>query len=76
VIRLPRGYSGQVSMDGTTWSTPVAEAKGDGARPPVMFVPTRATFMRITHTDTVSGAPPWSIRSVRVSDSARHQGGN
>jgi hypothetical protein len=45
-------------------------------RTTVTFAPTRATFMRITHTDTVSGAPPWSIRSVRVSDPARHQGGN
>ena len=53
----PRGYSVQVSTDGTTWSKPVAEGKGDGARTTITFAPTRAKMVRITQTDTAADAP-------------------
>ena len=71
VVRLPRGYSVQVSTDGTTWSKPVAEGKGEGAHTTITFAPTRARFVRITQTDTVADAPAWSIRNLRIYEAAR-----
>jgi hypothetical protein len=56
----------QVSTDGTTWSQPVAEGKGEGAHTTITFGPTRARFLRITETETVPDAPSWSIRGLRV----------
>ena len=66
VFGYPRGYSVQVSVDGTTWSQPVAEGKGDGARTTITFAPTRAKMVRITQTDTAADAPNWSIGNLRV----------
>ena len=56
----------QVSTDGKTWSKPVAEGKGEGARTVITFEPTRATFVRITQSAAVADAPAWSIRNLRV----------
>ncbi len=66
VFGYPRGYSVQVSVDGTTWSKPVAEGKGDGARTTITFAPTRAKMVRITQTDTAADAPNWSIGNLRI----------
>jgi mono/diheme cytochrome c family protein len=66
VVGYPRGYSVQVSVDGTSWSKPVAEGKGEGMHTTISFVPTRAKFLRITQTDTVADAPAWSIRNMRI----------
>jgi mono/diheme cytochrome c family protein len=66
VIGYPRGYSVQVSMDGSTWSRPLAEGKGEGARTVITIPPTRAKFVRITQTETVPGAPNWSISNLRI----------
>jgi mono/diheme cytochrome c family protein len=66
VVGYPRAYSVQVSTDGRKWSTPVAEGKADGARTTIAFAPTRARFLRITQTDSVAGAPAWSIRNLRL----------
>jgi len=66
VVGYPRGYNVQVSTDGTTWSNPVAQGKGEGAHTTITFNPTRAKFIRITQTETVADAPNWSIRSLRV----------
>ena len=63
VVGYPRGYSVQVSTDGTTWSNPVAQGKGEGAHTTITFSPTRAKFIRITETETVPDAPAWSIRA-------------
>ncbi len=70
VIGYPRGYSVQVSADGTRWSQPVAEGKGEGARTAITFAPVRAKFVRITQTDTVADAPAWSISNLRVYQAA------
>jgi mono/diheme cytochrome c family protein len=70
VIGYPRGYSVQTSMDGTTWSKPVAEGKGEGGRTAVPFAPTRAKFIRITQTETAADAPNWSINNLRVYEAA------
>jgi mono/diheme cytochrome c family protein len=66
VIGYPRGYSVQVSTDGTNWSTPVAEGKGDGVHTTITFAPTRAKFVKITETETPADPAAWSIRSLRV----------
>jgi beta-glucosidase len=62
----PRGYSVQTSLDGKSWSKPVATGKGDGPRTTITFPATRAKFVRITQTDSVADAPGWSIRNLRV----------
>jgi hypothetical protein len=66
VIGYPRGYRVQVSMDGTKWSAPVAEAKGAGPRTVITFKPVQAKFVRLTQTDTVENAPVWSMLNVRL----------
>ena len=66
VVGFPRGYSVQVSADGTNWGKPLVEGKGAGARTTIPLPPTRGKFLRITQTDTVADAPPWSIRNLRI----------
>lgn len=66
IVGYPRGYSVQVSTDGTNWSKPVAEGKGSGPHTTISFAPTRAKFIRITETDTPTDPAPWSIRGLRV----------
>jgi mono/diheme cytochrome c family protein len=66
VVGYPRGYSVQVSTDGKTWSNPVAEGKGEGARTAITFKPTRAKFVRITQTEAIGDAPSWSVRNLRI----------
>jgi hypothetical protein len=66
VAEYPRAYAVQVSLDGRKWSKPIAEGKGYGTRTTIAFVPTLARFLRITQTDNVTDAPPWSIRSLRL----------
>jgi mono/diheme cytochrome c family protein len=74
VVLYPRGYSVQVSTDGKTWSNPVAQGKGEGARTMIAFRPTRAKFIRITQTDTVPDAPAWSVRNLRVFEAPSNSG--
>ncbi|MEO8521715.1 MAG: HEAT repeat domain-containing protein [Acidobacteriota bacterium] len=61
----PRGYRLQVSMDGNTWSKPLAEGKGDGARTDIAFAPVRGKFVRITQTAS-DGEAPWSVERLRI----------
>jgi mono/diheme cytochrome c family protein/glucose/arabinose dehydrogenase len=62
----PRGYQVQVSMDGTTWSAPVAEGKGAARSTAISFAPVQAKFVRITQTATVDNAPPWAVMLLRI----------
>jgi hypothetical protein len=62
----PRGYQVQVSMDGTTWSAPVAEGKGTGRSTVISFAPVQAKFVRITQTASVENVPPWAVMLLRV----------
>jgi hypothetical protein len=63
---FPREYQIQVSMDGKTWSAPVA--KGPGASLILAsFTPVRAKVIRITQTAPPVDAPPmWSIQNLRI----------
>jgi len=65
-LGFPRGYKVQVSMDGTTWSQPVAEGQGAGARTVIAFKPVRAKFVRVTQTASEENAPAWSMSNLRL----------
>jgi hypothetical protein len=71
VFGYPRGYTVQVSTDGTTWSNPLAQGKGQGTRTTIALPPTRAKFIRITQTETAPDAPSWSVRNLKVFEAAR-----
>jgi hypothetical protein len=65
----PRGYQVQVSMDGATWSAPVAEGQGTGRSTVISFTPVAAKFVRITQTAAVDNAPPWAVMLLRLYES-------
>jgi hypothetical protein len=62
----PRGYRVQLSMDGTTWSDPVAEGQGTGPATVITIKPARTKFVRITQTATTESAPPWAIQQLQL----------
>jgi hypothetical protein len=62
----PRRFQVQTSTDGTTWSAPVAEGPGTEGTTIVTFTPVAAKYVRITQTETVTNAPPWSMRLLRL----------
>ena len=62
----PRGYTVQLSMDGATWSEPVAEGQGTGQSTTIAFAPTRTKFVRITQTAATENAPPWAIQQLQL----------
>ena len=53
-------------MDGKSWGNPVAEGKGSAATTIATFRPVRGRFIRVTQTDTVENAVPWSVLNFRV----------
>lgn len=61
----PRGYSVTVSLDGKTWSAPVAQGQGTGTSTVISFAPVNAKFVRITETASGTG-PAWSIQRLRL----------
>ncbi len=61
----PRGYTVQLSPDGTAWSAPVAAGKGTGAITEITFAPAPAKFIRITQTDSANGIF-WSIHELSI----------
>ena len=63
---FPRSYEVRVSSDGAAWSAPVAAGRGAPGTTIVTFAPVQAKFVRIIQTDTATGAPPWSMRLLRL----------
>ena len=63
---FPRGYRVQLSMDGSTWGTPVAEGQGSGLTTVIAFPPAAAKFIRITQTATATDNAAWSMQRLRV----------
>jgi glucose/arabinose dehydrogenase/mono/diheme cytochrome c family protein len=61
-------YRLQVSMDGTTWSEPIAEGKGGGLNPTTVmsFAPVQARFIRVTQTGSVQFPVAWAIQRFRI----------
>ena len=64
--RAPRSYTVRVSMDGTTWSEPVAEGKASGFSTTIAFAPVRARYVRITQTGPAEGAPSWYMQNLQL----------
>jgi hypothetical protein len=62
----PRAYKVEVSMDGASWGTPVAEGEGKGQSTVITFAPVRARYVRITQTGTAEPPTPWSIQRLRL----------
>jgi hypothetical protein len=65
VADYPRGYTVELSSDGQAWSKPVATGKGEAALTDISFPATKARFIRINQTGSVSGLF-WSIHEVNV----------
>ena len=63
---FPRGYRVQLSMDGSTWGTPVAEGQGSGLTTVIAFRPAPAKFIRITQTGNATDNAPWSMQRLRL----------
>ena len=63
---FPRGYRVQVSLDGTKWSTPVAEGAGNAGQTIVSFKPVPAKFVRITATVTEPATIAWTMLNLRL----------
>jgi hypothetical protein len=64
-VGFPRAYEVRVSMDGRSWSEPVATGASSGPKTSVPFAPIAARFIRLTQTATVPGGPPLSILQLR-----------
>ena len=62
----PRGYQVQVSIDGQTWSAPLAQGQGSGVTTSIALMPVRARFLRITQTATAENGAVWSIQGLRL----------
>jgi hypothetical protein len=61
-----RGCQVQVSIDGQSWSEPLARDQGTGVATVLTFAPARARFIRLTQTAAVDSAPAWSIQRLRL----------
>ena len=62
----PVGYSLQTSMDGKTWSAPLAQGAGATPTTTIAFKATQAKFIRITQTGKAAGTNYWAVQQVRV----------
>ena len=65
-IGYPREYEVRVSMDGSTWSEPVARGEGSGTDTRIVFEPVQAKFVRLVQTGSAPGAPPLSVRRLKL----------
>ena len=65
-VVIPRAFRVQVSMDGSTWSAPVAEVQATGSGSVIAFSPVNTKYVRITQTATADAAPPWSIQQLQL----------
>jgi mono/diheme cytochrome c family protein/glucose/arabinose dehydrogenase len=69
-IAGPVAYSVQLSMDGTSWGSPVAQGAG-APTTVVQFAPSEAKFIRISQTGNAVGNEQWAIAQIRVYQAAR-----
>lgn len=65
-VTAPRAYQVEVSVDGKTWTGPVAEGQGTGRTTTIPFAPVRARFIRIVQTAAAEGNRHWSIERLRL----------
>ena len=62
----PIAYTVQVSMDGTTWGSPVAQGTVPSATTIATFRPVQAKFIRVTQMARATTGEIWAIQQVRV----------
>ena len=62
----PLGYTVQVSVDGSTWSAPVAQGTGPAATTIASFPPVQARFIRVSQTGRAASGELWAVQQVRV----------
>ena len=62
----PHAYQVQVSMDGATWSAPVAQGQGERFSTTIDFEPVQARFVRITQTAEPEDEAPWSMLGLKL----------
>ena len=72
-VGYPRGYEVRVSLDGTTWSDPVATGAAAGATTSIAFAPVRAKYVRITQTASAADLPPLAIQRLKLFEAAQKQ---
>ena len=65
-IAGPVAYSVQVSMDGSSWGTPVLQGAGAAPTTVMAFQPAEAKFLRITQTGAAAAGEQWAIAQIRV----------
>jgi mono/diheme cytochrome c family protein/glucose/arabinose dehydrogenase len=65
-ITAPRAYRVDVSVDGKSWTGPVAAGRGTGRTTTIPFTPVRARFVRIVQTANEENAPHWSMERLRL----------
>jgi mono/diheme cytochrome c family protein len=71
IVAGPLVYSLELSMDGTTWTKPVAQGRGATPTTVAAFAPAEARFIRITQTGKAEGPEQWAIAQVRVYEAPR-----
>ena len=70
--RGPVAYTLQLSMDGITWGTPVAQGAGEAPTTVIPFAAAQARFLRITQTGTAANGELWGIQQVRLYGRSGH----
>jgi mono/diheme cytochrome c family protein len=62
----PTAYAIQVSQDGETWSSPVAQGSCDSRNTKIVFPPIPGRFIKITQTAEPAFEAPWKMESMKV----------
>jgi hypothetical protein len=62
----PVSYAVQVSFDGSSWGSPVAEGEGQTPTTIIRLEPVRAKFIRITQTGRAQDGNAWGIQQIRI----------
>lgn len=66
LLTAPMAYQVQVSMDGLTWSDPIAEGEPEDVVTIIKFPPTRAAFVRITQTANSDEPRNWYMQKMKL----------
>ena len=66
VSTAPAAYRVEISLDGRSWSAPVAEGEGTGNSTVIPFAPTQARHLRIMRTGDGEGDTSWAMQRLRL----------
>lgn len=65
-LGYPRAYSVELSSDGQTWTTAVANGRGVRSLTTATFSPTSARYIRIALTESHPEAPQWTVMRLKL----------